>query len=89
MPEPHTTPQEHDKPAFQPGAPTPEDPRQNEPIQDPPMDPEHDDVERINPVRQANNAALAAARRHELRRRWDGLALVRARTPLRGLDLQY
>jgi hypothetical protein len=55
MPEPHTTPREHDKPVFQPGAPTPEDPRQREPIQDPPLDPEHDDVERINPVRQAED----------------------------------
>lgn len=43
MPGPNTTPNEHDKPVFQPttpGTPTPEDPRQNEPIQDPPVDPE-------------------------------------------------
>jgi hypothetical protein len=56
MPEPRTTPNEHDKPVFQPttpGAPTPEDPRQREPIKDPPIDPEHDDIERENPVRQA------------------------------------
>jgi hypothetical protein len=49
MPEPRTTPQEHDKPVFQPttpGSPTPEDPRENEPIQDPPVDPEHDGVPR-------------------------------------------
>jgi hypothetical protein len=45
MPEPRTTPNEHDKPVFQPttpGVPTPEDPRQREPIKDPPVDPEHD-----------------------------------------------
>lgn len=72
MPEPRTTPKEHDKPVFQPGKPTPEDPRQQEPIHDPPMDPEHDDLERLNPTRQAevaaNEAALQAARRHELQR---------------------
>jgi hypothetical protein len=55
MTEPQTTPREHDKPIFQPGNPTPEDPRQNEPIQDPPVDPEHDEIERINPVRQAGD----------------------------------
>jgi hypothetical protein len=56
MPEPKTTPREHDKPVFQPvtpGEPTPEDPRQNERIHDPPVDPEHDDVERQDPVRRA------------------------------------
>ncbi|HEU4627087.1 MAG TPA: hypothetical protein VFS52_20160 [Steroidobacteraceae bacterium] len=56
MPEPRTPPNEHDKPVFQPttpGAPTPEDPRQNEPIHDPPVDPEHDETERQNPVRRA------------------------------------
>jgi hypothetical protein len=45
MPGPSTTPNEHDKPVFQPvtpGTPTPEDPRQREPIQDPPVDPEQD-----------------------------------------------
>jgi hypothetical protein len=45
MPTPHTSPNEHDKPVFQPGTPgtpTPEDPRQNEPIQDPPVQPEQD-----------------------------------------------
>jgi hypothetical protein len=55
MPEPRTTPKEHDKPVFEPGSPTPEDPRQREPIRDPPVDPEHDDVKRINPVRQAED----------------------------------
>jgi len=55
MPAPRTTPKERDKPAFQPGTPTPEDPRQNEPIHDPPVDPEHDDVERENPVRRAED----------------------------------
>jgi hypothetical protein len=51
MAEPRTTPQEHDKPVFQPatpGEPTPEDPREREPIHDPPINPEQD-----NPVRQA------------------------------------
>lgn len=66
MPTPNTTPNEPDKPAFQPstptpsGTPTPEDPRQNEPIQDPPIDPEHDDIERVNPVRQGRNNVEAA-----------------------------
>jgi len=36
-----------------PGGPTPEDPREREPIRDPPVHPEHD-VERKNPVRQAD-----------------------------------
>jgi hypothetical protein len=43
--DPQTTPGGHDKPVFQPGSPgtpTPEDPRQNQPIQDPPVDPEQD-----------------------------------------------
>ena len=56
MPEPRTTPREHDQPVFQPttpGGPTPEDPRERQPIQDPPIDPEHDEIERQNPVRQA------------------------------------
>jgi hypothetical protein len=87
MPEPTTTPKERDKPAFQPGTPTPEDPRQNEPIHDPPVDPEHDDVERENPVRQgeaaANEAALRAARRHVMQRMRTG---VRERSG--GFDLQ-
>jgi hypothetical protein len=54
-PTPRTTPNEHDKPVFQPGdgTPTPEDPRQREPMRDPPVDPEHDEFERQNPVRQA------------------------------------
>jgi hypothetical protein len=52
VPEPRTTPQEHDKPAFEPrtpGSPTPDDPREHEPIHDPPVDPEHDESERRNP----------------------------------------
>lgn len=59
MPEPRNPPHEHDKPVFQPttpSTPTPEDPRQREPIHDPPVDPEHDDFERENPVRQADEA---------------------------------
>ena len=55
MPDPRTTPGEREKPGFQPGTPTPEDPRQNEPIHDPPVDPEHDDVERA-PARHAPDA---------------------------------
>jgi hypothetical protein len=46
MPNPSTTPNEHDKPVFQPTTPTgptPEDPRQREPIHDPPVQPEGDD----------------------------------------------
>lgn len=35
-----------------PMTPTPEDPREREPIQDPPVNPEHD-IERKEPVRQA------------------------------------
>lgn len=88
MPEPRTTPKERDKPAFQPGTPTPEDPRENEPIQDPPIDPEHDDVERVNPVRQgeqaANEAALQAAHRHEMQRLMRGSGRGRSG----GFDLQ-
>jgi hypothetical protein len=56
MPDPRTSPRERDKPAFQPGTPTPEDPRQNEPIHDPPVNPEHDDGERPTPTRQAEDA---------------------------------
>jgi hypothetical protein len=41
------------QPTPTPGTPTPEDPREREPIHDPPVDPEHD-VERDQPVRQAN-----------------------------------
>jgi hypothetical protein len=41
-----------------PPLPTPEDPRQNEPIHDPPVDPEHD-IERPEPVRQAGRANTA------------------------------
>jgi hypothetical protein len=36
-----------------PSTPTPEDPRQREPIHDPPVNPEHDAGE--TPVRQAEN----------------------------------
>jgi hypothetical protein len=56
MPEPRTTPNEHDKPVFQPttpGGPTPEDPRQREPIHDPPVNPEQDPPGSEPPVRQA------------------------------------
>jgi hypothetical protein len=42
MPTPHTTPNEHDVPTFQPGQPTPDDPRKDAPMEDPPIDPEHD-----------------------------------------------
>ena len=45
-------------PTPHPNTPTPEDPRQNEPIRDPPVDPEHDDVERLNPVRQAGDSDI-------------------------------
>jgi hypothetical protein len=38
--------------AGTPSPPTPEDPRQNEPMHDPPVNPEHD-IEREEPVRQA------------------------------------
>ena len=55
MPEPQTTPNEHDKPVFQPGKPTPEDPRQNTPVEDPPVHPEHDDVERVSGGQQADD----------------------------------
>lgn len=57
VPEPQTTPKEHDKPVFQPvtpGTPTPEDPRQREPMHDPPVDPAHDIGEDV-PVRQAGD----------------------------------
>jgi hypothetical protein len=54
MPEPRTTPREHDVPVFQPGRPTPEDPRKESPMKDPPVNPEHDgDVDNDPPVRQA------------------------------------
>ena len=41
MPEPQT-PKEHDVPTFQPGRPTPDDPRKEAPMKDPPLHPEHD-----------------------------------------------
>jgi hypothetical protein len=53
MAEPHTTPREHDVPVFQPGKPTPDDPRKDAPIKDPPVNPDHD-VEEPEPVRQAD-----------------------------------
>ena len=52
MPESQTTPKEHDVPTFQPGRPTPEDPRKESPMKDPPVNPEHD-IEHAPPVRQA------------------------------------
>ncbi len=52
MAEPHTTPGERDVPVFQPGKPTPDDPRKEAPIKDPPVNPDHD-VEEPEPVRQA------------------------------------
>jgi hypothetical protein len=52
MPEPQTTPKEHDVPVFQPGQPTPDDPRKDSPMRDPPVDPEHD-IDDTPPVRQA------------------------------------
>jgi hypothetical protein len=42
MPDPQTTPKEHDVPVFQPGQPTPDDPRKEAPMKDPPVNPEHD-----------------------------------------------
>ena len=54
MPEPHTTPNEHDVPVFQPGQPTPDDPRKDSPVQDPPLHPEHD-IERA--PRQAGDSS--------------------------------
>lgn len=42
MPEPNTTPHEHDVPTFQPGQPTPDDPRKESPMKDPPRHEEHD-----------------------------------------------
>ena len=52
MAEPHTTPGEHDIPVFQPGKPTPDDPRKEAPIKDPPVNPDRD-IEEPEPVRQA------------------------------------
>ena len=42
MPTPQTTPNEHDVPTFQPGQPTPDDPRKDAPMTDPPLHEEHD-----------------------------------------------
>ncbi|MEJ0037289.1 MAG: hypothetical protein WDO68_14620 [Gammaproteobacteria bacterium] len=55
MPEPRTTPREHDVPAFQPGKPAPDDPRKESPMKDPPVNPDHD-IEDPEPVRQAGGA---------------------------------
>ena len=52
MPEPSTTPKEHDVPVFQPGQPTPDDPRKDSPMRDPPVDPDHD-IDDTPPVRRA------------------------------------
>lgn len=38
----------------QPGKPTPEDPRKDAPIKDPPVDPEHD-IDEPEPVREAGD----------------------------------
>ena len=38
-----------------PATPTPEDPREKEPIRDPPVDPEHD-IDQEEPVRQAEES---------------------------------
>jgi hypothetical protein len=54
MAEPHTTPGEHDTPVVQPGKPTPDDPRKEAPIKDPPVNPEHD-IDEPEPVRQARD----------------------------------
>ncbi len=56
MTQPHTTPGEHDVPIFQPGKPTPDDPRKEAPIKDPPVDPDRD-VEEPEPVRQADEGS--------------------------------
>ena len=56
MPEPHTTPNERDVPVLQPGKPTPDDPRKDSPMVDPPVNPEHD-IEQPEPVRQAGGSA--------------------------------
>ena len=47
MAEPNTTP----------GKPTPEDPRQDAPIKDPPVHPEHD-IEEPKPTRRAEDKVL-------------------------------
>jgi hypothetical protein len=52
MPDPRTNPKEHDVPTFQPGRPTPDDPRKEAPMKDPPVNPEQDAPEA--PVRQAD-----------------------------------
>jgi hypothetical protein len=52
MPDPRTTPNEHDVPVVDPGKPTPDDPRKEAPMRDPPVNPPHDGPNA--PVRQAN-----------------------------------
>jgi hypothetical protein len=59
MPDPRTNPKEHDVPTFQPGRPTPEDPRKEAPMKDPPVNPEHDGPGA--PVRQGDDAGGEAA----------------------------
>jgi hypothetical protein len=44
MAQPHTTPGEHDAPVVPPGKPTPDDPRKETPIKDPPVNPDRDKV---------------------------------------------
>jgi hypothetical protein len=58
---PTTPPRQGETP--RPSGPTPEDPRQREPIHDPPVDPEHDEVERENPVRQASGKPRGSGER--------------------------
>lgn len=53
MPDPRTTPNEHDVPVVQPGQPTPDDPRKEAPIKDPPVNPDHDGPDA--PVRIADD----------------------------------
>jgi hypothetical protein len=46
----------HSQPPAPRTGPTPEDPREHEPMRDPPIYPEHDDVG-VEEVRQANDAS--------------------------------
>jgi len=59
MPDPRTTPNEHDVPVIQPGKPTPDDPRKDAPMKDPPVNPEHDGPDA--PVRRADDEELEGA----------------------------
>jgi len=54
MPDPRTNPNEHDVPVVQPGKPTPDDPRKEAPMRDPPVNPEHDGPDA--PVRTDDDA---------------------------------